>query len=295
MNDSTTHEEPHMNKYPEAGTKEMRRKIGEELRSARKYLQLSIEQVSVKTKINPHFIESIEEGDWSFLPSTYIKAFIKSLSATVGLQSKIIEQHLEEMGSKNISNISTDSSFNETDHSEGYAIGGFTTWIEQNRSIVFFSAVAVVIVVLIILYLTVPDRSSNRFLKQTDSVTEKAPESAPAPIISDVKVDTAKIIIETPIIVKTTPVEPVQTLSSYSLIIYAEDTCYVKVVQTDSLLYERTLWPKNKIEVNPTEEIKISLGNAPGAMLILEGDTLERFPEGHRVRVCKVDANGFIR
>ncbi|MCF7809711.1 helix-turn-helix domain-containing protein [bacterium] len=293
MNNSIIHE-PHMNKYPETGTKEMRHKIGEELRSARKYMQLSIEQVSIKTKINPRFIDSIEEGDWSFLPSTYIMAFIKSLSATVGLQSKIIDQYLEEMNSKNLSNIVSENSVGETVQSNGYAISGFTTWIEKNRSMVFFGAVAVVIVALIILYLTVPDRSSNRFLKQNDSIAEKAPETKSEPVISHLKTDTTKTTPEM-VVDKAIPLVPTNDSATYSLFIYAEDTCYVKVEQTDSLLYERTLWPRNKVEVNPSEEIKISLGNAPGALLILEGDTLERFSEGRRVRVCRIDENGFVR
>jgi len=284
---------PHMNKYPEAGSKEMRRKIGEELRSAREYLQLSIEQIAAKTRINPRFINSIEEGDWSFLPSTYITAFIQSLSETVDLQSKIIEQHLKEDSSKNLAYTTSESTIKSVD-TDGYTISGLTSWLEQNRSMIFFAVVALIIVILGILYLTVPDRSSKRFLKQSDTSTQKAPDTTSTSEISHAKIDTVKTTAKVPV-KQITPTIPASAVNEYSLVIYAEDTCYIKVQQTDSLLYERTLWPGNKTEVNPYDAIKVSLGNAPGAILILEGDTLERFPEGRRVRVCRIDENGYVR
>ncbi len=63
--------------------------IGERLNQARLAQNLSIEQVSAKTKIRPHILEAIEAGRHDVLPEVYIKSFIKTYSNFL----KITEEH----------------------------------------------------------------------------------------------------------------------------------------------------------------------------------------------------------
>ncbi len=60
-------------------------KFAEELKTAREKCGLTIQQVAAKSRIDIKFLESMEIGDFSFLPEIYVKAFVKDYSNIVGL------------------------------------------------------------------------------------------------------------------------------------------------------------------------------------------------------------------
>ena len=69
-------------------------KLAEELKEARLKNNLTIKQLAAKTRIDIKFIEAIEEGNFSFLPELYVKAFLKEYANVVGLdQDKILKKY----------------------------------------------------------------------------------------------------------------------------------------------------------------------------------------------------------
>lgn len=65
--------------------------VGETLKSARQKRELSVNQVFELTKIKPEFIEAIEAGEFSKLPSPVaLQSFISSYAQALGLESKTI-------------------------------------------------------------------------------------------------------------------------------------------------------------------------------------------------------------
>ncbi len=73
--------------------------IGTRLKKAREKKQLSIEQVSQKTKIHPRIVEAIEEdrGQEELHP-VYIKGFLKSYASLVGLNGEeLIHEYLAQV------------------------------------------------------------------------------------------------------------------------------------------------------------------------------------------------------
>jgi cytoskeletal protein RodZ len=69
-----------------AGVKGICRAIGDELRRARERKKASLADVAKKTKINPKYLQSIEEGEFDFLPEPYVRAFIRAYAQEVGLE-----------------------------------------------------------------------------------------------------------------------------------------------------------------------------------------------------------------
>ncbi len=69
-----------------AGVKGICRAIGDELRRARERKKASLADVAKRTKINPKYLQSIEEGDFAFLPEPYVRAFIRAYAQEVGLE-----------------------------------------------------------------------------------------------------------------------------------------------------------------------------------------------------------------
>ncbi|NWF90049.1 MAG: helix-turn-helix domain-containing protein [Ignavibacteriaceae bacterium] len=69
-------------------------KIAEELKEAREKNGLSLAQVANKSKIDIKFLEAMEQGDFSFLPDLYVRAFVKNFARTVGLnENKIVKKY----------------------------------------------------------------------------------------------------------------------------------------------------------------------------------------------------------
>jgi cytoskeletal protein RodZ len=274
--------------YPEIGSVEVRKKIGEEIRSAREFQQLSIEEIAETTKISIRYIEAIEKGDWSFLPPTYIQAFIRSIAITAGLDAQDIERRLSDIFSAEIMQHGLAQATPQEEVINLDQPGRMMTWAEQHRSIIFYGLVGLVAVVLVIIYLASPSRSPERIaetlLKQE---TRPVKVVVPKPVL-----DTAKTVVQAPREVTPTPGQ--SESGTWKLELYAFDTCYVKIEQGDSVIYERTLWPRNRIMEELSAEIRLSLGNAPGIRLILNGDTLAAFEAGRRVIITRVGRNGLI-
>lgn len=70
-------------------------KIAEELKEARINNNLTLKQLSTRTRIDLKFLEAMEEGNFSFLPELYVKAFIKEYASVVGLNPDIIIKKYE--------------------------------------------------------------------------------------------------------------------------------------------------------------------------------------------------------
>jgi cytoskeleton protein RodZ len=62
--------------------------IGEILKNARTKLNLSIEQITEKTRIKAKFLSDIENNDFSNLDTGYAKAMITTFAKTVGVNEK---------------------------------------------------------------------------------------------------------------------------------------------------------------------------------------------------------------
>ncbi|MBC7188443.1 MAG: DUF4115 domain-containing protein [Calditrichaeota bacterium] len=78
-----------------AGVKGICRAIGDELKRARERKKASLADVAKKTKINPKYLQSIEEGDFGFLPEPYVRAFIRAYAQEVGLEPSTMLKPLD--------------------------------------------------------------------------------------------------------------------------------------------------------------------------------------------------------
>lgn len=64
-------------------------KLAEELKEARTKNNLTLKQLAAKTRIDLKFLEAMEEGNFSFLPDLYVKAFVKEYANVTGLDPEI--------------------------------------------------------------------------------------------------------------------------------------------------------------------------------------------------------------
>jgi transcriptional regulator with XRE-family HTH domain len=65
----------------------------ESLKKKRLQKKISLDDLSLKTKINARYFEAIENGDFSALPGTYIRLFLKTYSEALGLDFEEVLSH----------------------------------------------------------------------------------------------------------------------------------------------------------------------------------------------------------
>lgn len=271
--------------YPEIGTPELRRQIGKELKSAREFQEMSLEQVMAYTKINVRFLENIEEGKWNFLPPTYVKAFIRAYSSAVGLQTDKLSNRLDELFQHVVvaaavfkPYLSNDPDSNET----SFRSRGLVDWIEQNRTLLFYGLIGIIAAILVAIYLF---RHSDAPVVSNEEKGDSVEVAVPAPVNPVRDSSTVKPIsaIDSALTVKTMTME-------FSFL----DTCFVKIEHSDSVLYEKTHWAGNDMTLDTPYPIRLSLGNAPSARLKINGQQLPAFPGSRRAQVVNLGPGGII-
>ncbi len=69
--------------------------IGSKLREWREYYQLSINDISARTQIQPRLVQAIEDGDLELLPEwIYVKGMVKRYADNLGLNGTEIAQYI---------------------------------------------------------------------------------------------------------------------------------------------------------------------------------------------------------
>ena len=69
--------------------------LHEELRDLRLEKGISLEDINLKTKIRIDFLENLDQGDYSFLPMPYIRAFLMEYAQAVGIDPRQIILRLD--------------------------------------------------------------------------------------------------------------------------------------------------------------------------------------------------------
>ncbi len=279
----------------------MLNKLAEELKSARIKSDLSLQQIANKTRIDLKFLEAIEEGNFSFLPDLYVKAFLKEYSKIVGLDENLIlrkyeaakkgkayEENEEETGElknakqqeepelkKENPNESKPYNFGEpeVDKSEVSAYAA-----HKKRVMIAGSAAAVVIIFLIVYFaflqggsqIIVPEKPYEQVRKESkERFTEETPKSKPENSIEALPSDSLLLNIET------------------------TDTSWVKILLDDSVTEEFTLFPYSKKDIKAKNNYKLIVGNAAAVHFKLNNKPLNFTGKNRQVRYILIDSAGF--
>lgn len=73
---------------------ELFRKFAEELKATREKKEVTLQQISNKTRINIKFLEAIEEGNFSVIDEIYIRAFLREYAQQINLdENEILKRY----------------------------------------------------------------------------------------------------------------------------------------------------------------------------------------------------------
>lgn len=269
-------------------------KFAEELKAIRISGNLTLQQVSTKTRIDHKYLEAIESGDFEFLPEIYVKAFLKEYIKALDLDEKAymkkyesarqgIYQDKEEVPpeEKKISDKEKEPEKQQGTLSSFDAIRQYKRLEEEssaskNRktkvlSYVTFAAIIIAAVIYLFFFshedeLIVPEKTWEEVIEET------GPENTPVEKPGDIQ-------------------EENNYTDSLRLTIKAVDTSWIRIVVDDSRSDEFLLFPRSQKVIKAANNYRIVFGNTRGVQLDLNGKPL-MFKSASTVQKVKIDGNG---
>jgi len=273
-------------------------KLSEELKAARMRAGISLQQLANKTRIDIKFLEYIEDGNFSFMPELYVKAFLREYVKFVGLDEKLIFKKYEayKLG-KEYDEIPQETLIDkikelkenrfEKEKENPYSKPAtfyvsppaaknnpLNAFLMDKKNILLVSAVAGILVLFLAVYFLFINKS-------TDIVIEK-------PYSEVVNESEERYIENEP---NKPPADQSAKSDSLRLLISANDSCWVKVLIDNSKEEEFKLYYHNRILLSAASNFKITFGNSYKVQLLLNDRPLS-FDAKTKVTNVYIDGKG---
>jgi cytoskeletal protein RodZ len=271
-------------------SRELLKKLADELKETRQEQGYSLEQIYGRTRIDLKFLRAIESGHFDIMPDVYMNAFIKEYAAFIGLDSEkilkkyesakkginyddsepeVVEETIKEKAEVKPSKVFDSAS--ETSNSNHYTPSESKN---NNLVIVVFGIAIIVFAAVYFLFLR---GSTNEIIVET-------------PYEEIIKEQNSRFEVKEEPKEKN---EVQQNKDNFILRIDAKDTSWVKYIIDDSKIEEYILYPNSTKSIEANSSIDITLGNSGGISLFLNNEQLNFKGVKGRVRNLTIDANGF--
>lgn len=280
-------------------------KFAEELKTERENKGLTLQQVATKTRIDIKFLEAIDQGNFSFLPDLYVKAFIRDYAKTIGLDEKlmmkkyeaakegqeydpnqpeikpepeiIIEKETPKQPPQEVRQALTQKTIYENPLGKKPEEEKRKTY----RNTILITAGATILLIFAVLYLFVFNKGDKIIVEET-------------PIESAIEQSSQRYEETTP---KQNPADSTvnkANTDSLHLTFYAKESSWVNAVLDDNKVQEFTLYPNSKFTISALNNFKITIGNSGGVILKLNDRTVEFSGRSGSVKHFKLDRTGLV-
>jgi cytoskeletal protein RodZ len=285
-------------------------KFADELRAQREKSGLSLQQMAAKTRIDLKFLEAIDQGNFSFLPDLYVKAFVKQYAKTIGLDEDITLKKYEaakdgleydpnpqpaaeetkpqvlnkpelsqtEKPKQNVKHTAPLKSYVD-DQKQKTAEDESKV---NNQLMIFGLGGVGLIIIAAIAYFFVFNKSDKIIVEET-------------PIEEVIKQENQRYVEEQPAeqINDDSTFIPASSDSLY-LTFYAKETTWINVFLDNTRNVEFTLSPNSKFTVAALREFKATVGNSGGVSLQLNNKSVDFTGRSGSVRHFKLDKTGLL-
>lgn len=240
--------------------------LGDDLKKEREKREIKIEDIASQTKININFLKSIEEGEFNFLPDTYVRYFLKAYLQQLGKNTgNLLNRFDQIMGTPKPAITNDDLTKNKlsqtTNEKQRLSPANIIKRLKQHRPI-FIGGI--IVIFLIILLLMIKNKNGNLTIDnpKTDAkVTEQSSQLASFPSF---RLATRKLMLN----------------------LVAEEKTWLQIAIDDSVAQEYIFDRGDSITWSAKEKFLLRVGNGAGVKLYLNGNDLG--PLGKRLEVVNL-------
>ncbi|HED07579.1 MAG TPA: helix-turn-helix domain-containing protein, partial [Ignavibacteria bacterium] len=256
----------------------MLNKFAQELKESREKADITLQNLSARSRLDIKFLQSMEKGDFSFLPELYVKAFIKDYAKFIGLDAnETIKKY--EAAKKGIDyNESKDETETEVEQADKKekpdakeklfgeqqnktvqntpSSGGFNSFFEKQnpKTLAIIGGIILVVIIALLVF------NSNN---QPEIIVKEKP-------YEQVRKENQQRFVQE----KNKSNTVIKKGKKLALLISATDTSWIKIQSDTSGPKEFTLFPGSKININSYEKFVMIIGNSGGVSLKLNGNEL---------------------
>lgn len=279
-------------------------KLSAELREQREKAGISLQQLANKTRIDLKFLEAIDQGNFSFLPELYVKAFIKQYAKTVGLDENLIlkkyeaaKEGKEDDPNKNVEEPIEDQSKVETKASEkpvASPISKPTTVFEnpleqkpgeqsktKKQNLIWMIAGSIAVLAVILIFVFVSHKSNEIIVEETPIEDVVGQQNQRYQESGSEKSQSADNSIKA-------------TTDSLHLTFFAKETSWVYLILDGKTTKEFTLSPNTEFSVTASNNFQGTIGNSGGITMQLDNHPIEFSGRSGSVKYFKLDKTGLV-
>lgn len=291
-------------------------KFADELRQQRESAGLTLQQMATKTRIDLKFLEAIDQGNFSFLPDLYVKAFVKQFAKIIGLDENITLKKFEAARDGKEFDPSPPATVEEARQAEEpksdlpkieetkvdpqkpkvKSTIPLKSYVDEqkqnlnesssktNNQLMIFGLGGIgLIIIAALLYFFIFSKSDKIIVEET-------------PIEEVIEQGNQRYIEEQPVNQLNEGDNTIVTVSADSLYLtfYPKEQSWVFVVLDNNRTQEFTLSPNLKFSVSAAREFKGTIGNSGGVTLELNNKPVEFTGRLGSVRHFKLDRTGLV-
>ena len=252
--------------------------VGQTLRDAREALDLTLDQVSADLRIEPQFLEALENNDFASLAApVFTKGYLRQYAVRVDLDDKaILTQYYRQVGAQDVPTLKSNT----------LEIGSDQT---QARWLIAGSALAFLLAAVAIWQFSAPDPVTEAEpgpvpdAETAIEIEETSPVTAPE-IISEVPQDPVDAVVEEADETEAAPVEVPEEIEAPTLqveIVFEEDSWTEVIDASGERLFYGLGSAGARTRFSATPPLSFFLGNANGVELLVN-DTPFAIPDQNR-------------
>lgn len=229
-----------------------------DLKHKRESLGISLEQIAARTKINKDILFDFENGNFSRLPKTYTRLFLKAYALEIGADQQRVLQDLEEYLGTPTPAASTPVNPESQQPEPPATNGNRGTIISQKSNRNFISAIVAIVVLVFIIAIL-----KQIFFEESQIQGQLTPMSNTGLYTPDtlhqVRTDSLRVVPQSRLL---------------TLTLLTRDSCWVKITIDDKETFEANLPPHYKRELRAQNKYDVLVGRPGEINLILNGRDL---------------------
>lgn len=274
------------------------KKLSDELKEAREKAELTIEEISSKTRIDIKYIEAIENANFDIMPDVYMRAFMKEYAKQCKLdpeevskkydrakEGKPIHQTEEEQTSEKPEEAEKKKPVKkEFSDEKPQSIKSNKSKFKFNKPTIITAVVLLVILAIAAYFLLMKDTSPEIVVERPfeEVLEEKTQKDQSDRFEIEEEPSSSKKNI-------------VATQDSLMLSFRANDTCWVQAVIDEELEREFMLYNNSRATIKAADKFELIIGNVGGVELELDGEKLPVEGRKGERKIFSVNRNGIIQ
>ncbi len=244
--------------------------VGEQLRKARIEKGMTIEEISAASHINRQYLENLEQDLPLDLPTTYVRAFIRSFASAVGLDAAELLRTLTPpppppSADAPPSAAPAQKALPEPEEEMFPRQTSVPVKQHQIRTLSILTVVILIGLTVSIIYLQRQHETPQVEEIDPELVKSQTGSNAPAPVDSAAHSQTAATR---------------EAVDSLTLEAVSVETVYVRVVTDSVRVHEYTLAPQHRVAWKAMHSFRVSVGKSEGIFFTLNGKHLGTLGKG---------------